>query len=174
MYRQYVTNCNTMKYSAKEPCYLETFYNVLEIKDADTLIVKHVFSKEEKEIRLYGIDAPEIRINRKLKEDEEKSHLPASLLIELGWEARNYLTNVLRIRDRITILTETKNAYDFYHRQLGYVILESGECLNELLLQNGYAKASRDYYCSKLAEYQLMNRTAQLNKIVIYARISHF
>jgi len=49
-----------MKYSAKEPCYLEAFYNVLEIKDADTLVVKHAFSKEEKEIRLYGIDAPEI------------------------------------------------------------------------------------------------------------------
>lgn len=97
MYRQYVTNCNTMKYSAKEPCYLETFYNVLEIKDADTLVVKHAFSKEEKEIRLYGIDAPEIRKNRKLKIDEEKTHLPASLLIELGWEARNYLTNVLSI-----------------------------------------------------------------------------
>ncbi|WP_414647149.1 hypothetical protein [Empedobacter sp. UBA7494] len=53
-------------------------------------------------------------------------------------------------------------------------MLESGECLNELLLQNGYAKASRGYYCSKLAEYQLMNRTAQLNKIGLYARISHF
>ena len=73
-----------MKYSAKEPCYLETFYNVLEIKDADTKVVKHAFSKEEKEIRLYGIDAPEIRKNRKLKIDEEKTHLPASLLIDLG------------------------------------------------------------------------------------------
>lgn len=69
MYRQYVTNCNTMKYSAKEPYYVETFYNVMEIKDADTLVVKHAFSKEEKEIRLYGIDAPEIRFNRKLKVD---------------------------------------------------------------------------------------------------------
>lgn len=80
----------------------------------------------------------------------------------------------MSVGDRITILTEIKNAYDFYHRQLGYVILESGECLNELLLQNGDAKASRDYYCSKLAEYQLMNRTAQLNKVGLYARISHF
>ena len=113
-----------MKYSAKEPYYVEIFYNVLEIKDVYT-----------------GIDAPEIRMNKKLKIDEEKKHLPASLLIELGWEARNYLTNVLGVGDRITILTEIKNAYDFYHRQLGYVILESGECLNESLLQNGYAKA---------------------------------
>ena len=56
-----------MKYSAKETYYVETFYNVLEIKDADTLVVKHAFSREEKEIRLYGIDAPEIRMNRKLK-----------------------------------------------------------------------------------------------------------
>lgn len=49
-----------MKYSAKEPYYVETFYNVIEIKDADTVLVKHIFSKEVIEIRLYGIDAPEI------------------------------------------------------------------------------------------------------------------
>ncbi|WP_322969541.1 thermonuclease family protein [Faecalibacter sp. LW9] len=163
-----------MKYSAKEPYYVETFYKVVNIKDADSLIVKNELTKEEKEIRLYGIDAPEIRINRKLKIDEEKSHLPASLLMELGWEARNYLTTVLSVDDRITIITETKNAYDVYNRQLAYVILKSGECLNELLLQNGYAKASREYYCSKLPEYQLMNRQAQINRRGLYAKIPHF
>ena len=163
-----------MKYSAKEPYYVETFYKVVNIKDADSLIVKNEFTKEEKEIRLYGIDAPEIRINRKLKIDEEKSHLPASLLMELGWEARNYLTNVLSVDDRITIITETKNAFDIYNRQLAYVILKSGECLNELLLQNGYAKASREYYCSKLPEFQLMNRQAQINRRGLYAKIPHF
>jgi len=163
-----------MKYSAKEPYYVETFYKVVNIKDADSLIVKNEFTKEEKEIRLYGIDAPEIRMNRKLKIDEEKSHLPASLLMELGWEARNYLTNVLSVDDRITIITETKNAYDVYNRQLAYVILPNGECLNELLLQNGYAKASREYYCSKLPEYQLMNRQAQINRRGLYAKIPHF
>ena len=163
-----------MKYSAKEPYYVETFYKVVNIKDADSLIVKNEFTKEEKEIRLYGIDAPEIRMNRKLKIDEEKSHLPASLLMELGWEARNYLTNVLSVDDRITIITETKNAFDIYNRQLAYVILKSGECLNELLLQNGYAKASREYYCSKLPEFQLMNRQAQINRRGLYAKIPHF
>lgn len=163
-----------MKYSAKEPYYVETFYKVVNIKDADSLIVKSEFTKEEKEIRLYGIDAPEIKINRKIRIDEQKSHLPASLLMELGWEARNYLTNVLSVDDRITIITETKNAYDVYNRQLAYVILKSGECLNELLLQNGYAKASREYYCSKLPEYQLMNRQAQINRRGLYAKIPHF
>ena len=163
-----------MKYSAKEPCYVETFYKVFQIKDADSLIVKNEVTKEEKEIRLYGIDSPEIRINRKLKIDEEKSHLPASLLMKLGWEARRYLTNVLSMGDNITLITEYKNAYDYYYRQLAYVILKSGECLNELLLQNGYAKASREYYCSKLPEYQLMNRQAQINRRGLYAKIPHF
>ncbi|HBX62503.1 hypothetical protein [Empedobacter sp.] len=102
-----------MKYSAKEPYYVETFYNVIEIKDADTVLVKHIFSKEVIEIRLYGIDAPEIRMNKKLKIDEEKKHLPASLLIELGRDARNYLTNVLSVGDRITILTEIKKYLGF-------------------------------------------------------------
>ena len=65
-----------MKYSAKEPYYVETFYKVVNIKDADSLIVKNEFTKEEKEIRLYGIDAPEIRMNRKLKIDEENIYVP--------------------------------------------------------------------------------------------------
>ena len=82
MYRQYVTNCNTMKYSAKEPCYLETFYNVLEIKDADTKVVKHAFSKEEKEKpgRLYVGIMPSGHTNTTALVHSA----PASLLIELG------------------------------------------------------------------------------------------
>ncbi|MBQ0147456.1 MAG: thermonuclease family protein [Flavobacteriaceae bacterium] len=163
-----------MKYSAKEPYYVETFYKVVYIKDADSIIVKNEFTKEEKEIRLYGIDAPEIKINRKIRIDEQKSHLPASLLMELGWEARNYLSNVLSVNDRITIITEIKNAFDVYNRQLAYVILKNGECLNELMLQNGYAKASREYYCSKLPEFQFMNRQAQINRRGLYGKIPHF
>jgi micrococcal nuclease len=52
--------------------------------------------------------------------------------------------------------------------------LPSGLCLNELLLQNGYAKATQQYYCGKLAEYQAMNRQAQLNNIGIYSQIKVF
>ena len=78
------------------------------------------------------------------------------------------------ITTRVTILTEVKNELDYWKRQLGYIILPNGECLNEVLLMNGYAKASQNYYCSKLPEYQLMNRKAQIEKAGLYRFIERF
>jgi micrococcal nuclease len=46
--------------------------------------------------------------------------------------------------------------------------------LNDLLLINGYAKATHQYYCGKLAEYQMMNRQAQLNQLGIYSSVKSF
>lgn len=58
----------------------ETFWIVERVLDGDTLIVKEEFGQESKEIRLYGLDAPEVHMSRKMREDEAKSHLPAAFL----------------------------------------------------------------------------------------------
>ena len=62
----------------------ETFWIVERVLDGDTIIAKEEFGQESKEIRLYGLDAPEVHMSRKMREDEAKSHLPAALLLELG------------------------------------------------------------------------------------------
>jgi micrococcal nuclease len=41
-------------------------------------------------------------------------------------------------------------------------------------LQNGYAKATHEYYCSRLKEMQVLNRQAQLEKKGIYSVVSSF
>jgi micrococcal nuclease len=66
--------------------------------------------------------------------------------------------NIAPPQTAVTIITEEANFYDYWKRQLYYVILPSGECLNDLLLQNGYAKATQEYYCSRLKEMQIFNR----------------
>lgn len=142
--------------------------------DGDSIIISHRFTQMKKEIRLYGLDAPEVKINRKMKEDEEKSSLPAELLLQFGLQSLNFVLSVAPPKTAVTIITEQDNQYDYWNRQLGYVLLPSGECLNDLLLQNGYAKATHQYYCGKLAEYQAMNRQAQLNKIGIYGLVKRF
>ena len=139
----------------------ETFWIVESVLDGDSLIVKEEFGQERKEIRLYGLDAPEVHISRKMREDEAKSHLPAALLLELGLMSLDYVLQVCPPGTRITLLTENKNQLDFWLRQLAYVILPSGECLNELLIANGWAKASHSYYCSMLPEYQQLNFEAK-------------
>ena len=163
-----------MKYNAKAPYTVETHWQIEEVLDGDSIIISHRFSKMKKEIRLYGLDAPEIKINRKMKEDEEKSHLPAQILLQFGLQSLHFVLSVAPPKTAVTIITEQENYFDYWNRQLGYVFLPSGECLNELLLQNGYAKATNQYYCGKLAEYQTINRQAQLNGVGIYSVVKVF
>jgi len=163
-----------MQYKAKAPYVVETHWQIEEVLDGDSIIISHRFTQMKKEIRLYGLDAPEVKINRKMIEDEEKSSIPAELLLQFGLQSLNFVLSVAPPKTTVTIITEQDNYYDYWNRQLGYVLLPSGECLNDLLLINGYAKATHQYYCGQLAEYQAMNRQAQLNKIGIYGLVKRF
>jgi len=53
----------------------------------DSFIVKNKFNKKEKEIRLYGLDAPESKRNRKLIEDYKKINLECGFMIKFGKKA---------------------------------------------------------------------------------------
>jgi micrococcal nuclease len=163
-----------MQYKAKASCIVETHWQIEEVLDGDSIIISHRFTQMKKEIRLYGLDAPEVKINRKMKEDEEKSSLPAELLLQFGLQSLQFVLSVAPPKTTVTIITEQGNQYDYWNRQLGYVLLPSGECLNDLLLINGYAKATHQYYCGQLAEYQAMNRQAQLNGVGIYGLVKRF
>ena len=163
-----------MQYNAKAPYIVETHWQIDEVLDGDSIIISHRFTQMKKEIRLYGLDAPEVKLNRKMKEDEEKSSLPAELLLQFGLQSLHFVLSVAPPKTVVTIITEQENYYDYWNRQLGYVILPGGECLNDLLLINGYAKATNQYFCSNLAYYQTLNRQAQLNEIGIYSQIKRF
>ena len=163
-----------MKYKAKAPYIVETHWQIEEVLDGDSIIISHRFSKMQKEIRLYGLDAPEVQLNRKMKEDEEKSSLPAQLLMNFGMQSLQFVLSIAPPKTIVTIITEQENYFDYWNRQLGYVLLPNGKCLNEELLTNGYAKATNQYYCGMLAEYQALNRKAQLKKKGIYKVVKNF
>ena len=163
-----------MQYNAKAPYLVETHWQIDEVKDGDSIIISNLFTRLRKEIRLYGLDAPEVKYNRKMKEDEQASHLPAELLLQFGLQSLYFVLSVAPPKTTVTIITEWENPYDFWNRQLAYVILPGGECLNDLLLINGFAKVTDKYFCSKLADYQLLNRQAQLNELGIYSQVKRF
>ena len=85
-----------------------------------------------------------------------------------------YVLSIAPPKTVVTIITEEKHFFDFWRRQLGYVILPDGACLNDMLLHNGYAKATHQYYCSRLIEFQQINRDAQLNKRGLYGQVDSF
>lgn len=168
------TELSSAKYFRISGIQTETFWIIEKVLDGDTIIVKEEFGSESKEIRLYGLDAPEVHFSRKMREDEAKSHIPASLLKEMGLLSLDYVLQIAPPGTRVTLLTECKNQLDFWLRQLAYVILPSGECLNELLIQNGWAKASNSYYCSLLPNYQNINTLARTQKKGIYGFVDQF
>jgi micrococcal nuclease len=162
-----------MLYKAKAPIIEETWLIVSAVIDGDSIYVKGILTDIEKEIRLYGLDAPETRNGRKLREDEEKTRVAGELLRFMGNQAKEFVMRLCPPGTYVTIYTEPGNENDFWGRQLGYIILPDGTCLNDLLIQEGYAKATEEYYCSELPRYQVMNWEAKLGKKGLYA-ISEF
>lgn len=168
------TGIGNQKYFQIRNIHEQPFWIVEEVLDGDSLKVKQEFTQERREIRLYGLDAPEVHFSRKMREDEAKTGIPASLLLQYGLMSLDYVLQVCPPGTRITLLTELDNRTDFWLRDLAYVILPTGECLNELLISNGFAKASHSYYCSMLAEYQQLNFLAKQYKAGIYLFIDVF
>ena len=163
-----------MKYEANATQILETHLKVVQVLDGDSLIVASIFGKNEKEIRLYGLDAPENKHNRKLREMEKKCSLAGEFLIQLGRMSTDFILTHAAPGTSITIITEKSNPKDFYGRQLAYVILPSGECLNEVLIREGYARAESEYLCSKLPLYQQLNFQARVSGRGLYAFTNRF
>ena len=168
------TGIGNQKYFQIKNIHVQPFWMVEEVLDGDSLKVKQEFTQERREIRLYGLDAPEVSFSRKMREDEAKTGISASLLLQYGLMSLDYVLQVCPPGTRITLLTELDNRTDFWLRDLVYVILPNGECLNELLISNGFAKASHSYYCSMLPEYQQLNFQAKQNNAGIYLFIDVF
>jgi micrococcal nuclease len=99
---------------AKEPINVFTHYKVSKVVDGDGLFCYNIFNKKEIEIRLLGIDAPEIKDCRKLRQDERELHLPGQLLIELGYQSKNYLHQLLPKETELHFSYRNKNDIDLF------------------------------------------------------------
>jgi micrococcal nuclease len=163
-----------MKYNANAPHFIETNLKISKVIDGDSFLVKNLFNKNEKEIRLYGLDAPENKRNKKLRKDEKETHLAGEFLLKLGYLSTQFVLTIAPPGSNITLITEKQNYYDFYKRQLAYLILPDGRCLNEILLAEGYAKPMNEYYCSRLSDFQVLNNVAKLENKGLYAISSFF
>ena len=159
---------------AKEPTNLFTHYKVSKVVDGDGLYCYNIFNKKEIEIRLLGIDAPEIKRCRKLIQDERELHLPGQLLIELGYQSKNYLNQLLPIETDITFITEVKNEIDLFGRTLAYVFTSDGTCINEKMIKEGYAKPYNKFYSTQLSGYQQLNFAAKAESKGLYAKVKDF
>lgn len=153
---------------------IKTHLTITKVVDGDGLFVVDMFGKNEIEIRFVGIDAPEVRRSKKLLQDERETHLPGQLLLKLGQASKKYLSSVAPAGTSITLVLEKQHSYDFYGRTLAYVFLPDGSCLNEIMINDGYAKPYSKYYCEALSEYQKLNTFARANQRGLYQLVSNF
>ncbi|WP_395067322.1 thermonuclease family protein [Flavobacterium sp.] len=142
--------------------------------DGDGLIVEDFITKKEFEIRLYGIDAPEMNYCKKVKNDEKELQMPASLLIKLGFQSLEFLKTNVNLGDLCTLVQEENNLIDKYGRLLGYLILPDGRVLNEIMIKEGYAKAYNGVFCEMLPMYQEWNLKAKTNNKGLYNQVDKF
>ena len=142
--------------------------------DGDGIILEEIITKKQIEVRFLGIDAPELKYCDKIKKDEKELHIPAALLIKLGFLSLNFLKNQVNLGDECSLVQEQNNVMDKYGRHLGYLVLKDGRVLNEIMIKEGYAKPYSDVFCEKLPIYQEFNLQAKNAKIGLYALINHF
>lgn len=142
--------------------------------DGDGLIVEDYLTKREFEVRLYGIDAPEMNYCNKIKKDEKELQIPAALLIKLGYMSFEFLKSNLQIGDVCNLIQEENNLFDKYGRSLGYLILNDGRELNEIMIKEGYAKPYNDVFCENLPMYQESNLQAKTNSKGLYSIVGNF
>jgi micrococcal nuclease len=163
-----------MNSEAYKQHHLKTHHKVARVVDGDGLFVYNIFTGKEIEIRLLGIDAPELKRCKKLIQDERETHLPGQLLMELGQYSFKYLSSLAPKDTSISFLTESTHSTDPYGRTLAYVFLPDGTCLNEEMIIRGYAKPFDKYFCSQLSYYQQLAIFAKGEQRGHYSRSSRF
>lgn len=152
----------------------ESNFLIDKIVDGDTIGVIGIVTGEKREIRLLGIDVPETRKGRKLRVDEEKTRIAGTLLQQMGNQVREFLKELCPTGTAITLCSEAGNDLDYYGRYLAYVILPDGTCLNDILIEEGYAKPLEEYPCNESPKYRLENWKARRNKKGLYGFYESF
>ena len=163
-----------MQLNAKETTITKSLLKIVKFVDGDGIILEDIISKIEFEVRLYGIDAPEINYCSKIKKDEIELQVPAALLIKLGYLSFNFLKEQVNLGDVCTLVQEQNNLVDKYGRLLGYLILKDGRVLNEIMIKEGYAKPYNDVFCEMLPMYQEWNLQAKNSSKGLYSVVNKF
>ena len=163
-----------MQLNAKETTITKSLLKIVKFVDGDGIILEDFVSKKEFEVRLYGIDAPEINYCKKIKKDEIELQVPAALLIKLGYLSFNFLKDQVNFGDVCTLVQEQNNLVDKYGRLLGYLILKDGRVLNEIMIKEGYAKPYNEVFCEMLPMYQEWNLQAKNSSKGLYSIVNKF
>jgi micrococcal nuclease len=129
---------------------------VLWIYDGDTLKVSGIGK-----VRLIGIDAPEREPSQRDDYFRRQGIVPATLR-RIHREGRDFL--IEKVKGETVSLDWEQPERDRHGRLLAYVILPDGRCLNELMLEKGYAVVYRRFDFSLKPDFLKAEESARSNK----------
>ncbi len=112
--------------------------SVIRVVDGDNFHCRLPDGKDE-QVRLTGVDTPEIDSNPKAIRDSERSGRYIETKISPGSEAANFTKSYLK--SGVTVRLELDvQPRDKYGSMLAYVYLPNGKMFNALIIQEGYAQ----------------------------------
>lgn len=114
-----------------------TIATVVEALDGDTILA--LIDDEPQKLGLFGIDAPEVLWGPKLKWDADICGVSKIHMGSLGQLATQYTKTLLHKDDQIKATIYEKGIDEL----MAIVCLPDGTCLNERIVQDGYACVSK-------------------------------
>lgn len=138
--------------------YHEQAFTVVHVTDGDTLRVDHPDGdKPTTIIRFWGIDTPELRHRAGDPPDQPGGQEAKARVVELTMD------------QKVTLILQTHDYRDKYNRLLAYIILPDGRNLNQLLVEEGLAKADRRFRHDFYNEFMKAEQEAKRRKRGMWA-----
>jgi endonuclease YncB( thermonuclease family) len=139
--------------------YHQKTFKVVHVIDGDTIRVDQPDGdKKSTTIRFWGIDTPELQ-----HRDTDPPDQP------FAREARDLARQLVDQR-MVTLQLERHSLRDRHGRLLAYIYLPDGRCLNEIMIEHGYARADQRYGHSQLNRYVELESTARRKRLGIWGQ----
>lgn len=106
----------------------------LRVVDTDTIVIEWLFGTNK--VRMAGIDAPESKDNKKLREQAVNLNMAPSALLQVSQVVIRQMDIMLTGKDVKIVFPRGKVEYDSFGRVLAYIEVD-GKDVCEMLLRNG-------------------------------------
>ncbi len=136
-------------------------FKVVHVVDGDTIRVNHPDGDRRTTlVRFWGIDTPELQ----QRPDDPPDQPFAREALELGLE--------LAQGREVTLQLEEHSVRDRYGRLLAYIILPDGRVLNEIMIEQGLARADPRHPHGKFDHYAALQAVARRKKVGMWGQNS--
>lgn len=147
----------------------QSIVDVVHVVDGDTIKIRH--NNKTENVRMIGVDAPEVYENSRLYRESKKYGLDVKTSLKLGRRARDFLIEQLKFSKKVKLEFDVEKR-DQYGRMLAYIYTPDNIELNALLVEKGLIRSYPVYpNTSHRNHLEELQDKAQDNKLGIWKYI---